>query len=108
MDRKMGYSENKFRSIFSSTPLGMILYTIDAKGDLLLSDLNPAARRMLKVQDDSLIGKPIEIAFRACQQPREFKKVSDSVSWHGQILITTPTAKIVDVWAFQTFSVPLQ
>ena len=108
MERKMGYSENKFRSIFSSTPLGMILYTIDAKGDLLVSDLNPAARQMLKVQDDSLMGKPIEIAFPELAKtaiPGEFKKVAcDGVAWQGSNIEYGSDGQhyIVDISAFQT------
>jgi signal transduction histidine kinase/CheY-like chemotaxis protein len=108
MEKKIGYSENKFHRIFSSTPLGMILYTIDAKGELLVSDLNPAARQMLKVQDDSLTGKPIEIAFPGLAKttiPEEFKKVAcDGVAWHGSNIEYDNDGQhnIVDISAFQT------
>ena len=108
MERKMGYSENKFRSIFSSTPLGMILYTVDAKGDLLVTDLNPAARQLLKVQDDSLTGKPIEMVFPALAKttiPGEFKKVAcDGVAWHGSNIEYDCDGRhnIIDISAFQT------
>jgi PAS domain S-box-containing protein len=108
MERKLVHSENKFRSIFSSTPLGMIIYTIDAKGDLLLTDMNPAAREMLKIQDESLIGKPIEMAFPALAKtsiPMEFKKVAcDGVAWRGSNITYDSDKRhnIVDISAFQT------
>jgi PAS domain S-box-containing protein len=108
MERKLSHSENKFRRIFSSTPLGMIIYTIDTKGDLLLTDMNPAARQLLKIQDDSLIGKPIEIAFPALAKtsiPAEFKKVAcDGDSWHGTNIEYSGDGRqyFVDISAFQT------
>jgi PAS domain S-box-containing protein len=108
LERNLGHSENKFRSIFSSTPLGMIIYTVDAKGDLLLTDLNPAARQILKMQDESLIGKPIEKVFPALADtriPSIYKRVAcEGVTWHGANIEYHQDGKqyVVDITAFQT------
>lgn len=56
-------SEEKFRSIVESLPMGMHFYRLAADGRLLLDGANPAADRMLGVDHAALRGKTIEEAF---------------------------------------------
>ncbi|MBN1414392.1 MAG: PAS domain S-box protein [Bacteroidales bacterium] len=108
IERQLGYSETKFRSIFISTPLGMMIYTIDPKGNLRLTDVNPAARQILQLKDNSLIGKTIEEAFPPLAKteiPLEYKKVAcDGITWHGNEIEfhNGDIHFIFDITAFQT------
>jgi len=56
-------SDSKFWNLFLSTPLGMLIFKLTTAGDLILTDMNPAARRIFQITDNSLIGKTIEEAF---------------------------------------------
>jgi PAS domain S-box-containing protein len=86
----------------------MLIYTIDAKGNLVLTDINPAARQILNIKDDHLIGKTIEEAFPPLADtviPMEYKKVaSDGSTWHGNdIEYNEGNIHIIcDVTAFQS------
>ena len=108
IQRQLGYSETKFRSIFVSTPLGMLIYTVDAKGNLILTDMNPAAREILKIKDNTLIGKTIEEAFPPLAQtiiPAEYKKVAcDGITWHANNIEYDDgnIHSICDITAFQS------
>ncbi len=53
-------SEAKFRSIFESIPLGMHLLRRDEDGDLILSEANPAGKRMFGMEDGEFVGKKIK------------------------------------------------
>lgn len=56
-------SERRFKSIVESSPMGMFLYELDGKGDLIFSGANPAADRILGVSNDAFVGMTIEEAF---------------------------------------------
>jgi|GEM_PF-1728288 len=56
-------SEEKFRNIVESIPLGMYMYELQAGDALVLVDANPAADRILGVKNDQFVGKTIEDAF---------------------------------------------
>jgi PAS domain S-box-containing protein len=56
-------SERKFRNIIESLPLGIHMYTLQEDGELVLSDYNPAADIILKIDHTPLVGKTIETAF---------------------------------------------
>jgi two-component system, cell cycle sensor histidine kinase and response regulator CckA len=56
-------SEEKFRSVVESSPMGMYLYQSDPDGRLLLAGANPAADRIRGISHGDLIGRPIEEAF---------------------------------------------
>jgi len=108
MERQIGYGEIKFRNIFNATPLGMLIYVIDAKGNLVLTDMNPAAREILKIKDNKLIGKTIEEAFPPLANtviPSEYKKVAcEGNIWYGNEIEYDDgnIQNICDVTAFQT------
>ncbi len=56
-------SETRFRNIFESAPIGMHMYELRADGRLVFICANPAADRILGVDNSAFIGKTIEEAF---------------------------------------------
>jgi PAS domain S-box-containing protein len=108
MERKLNYSEGIFRSIFSSTPLCILIYSVDNEGKLILNDMNPAARELLKISDNTLFGKPIEEALPSLahtQYPLEYKKVAtDGNPWYGKAIEYHDNRihLVCDITAFQT------
>lgn len=53
-------SEDRFRSVFEATAVGMHLFELSDDGHLILIDANPAADSILRSKHDQYIGKPIE------------------------------------------------
>ncbi|MBI5101776.1 MAG: PAS domain S-box protein [Nitrospirae bacterium] len=56
-------SESRTRSIIESIPLGMHMYRLEPDGRLIFTGANPAADRILGLDNRIFIGKPIEEAF---------------------------------------------
>jgi PAS domain S-box-containing protein len=56
-------NEEKFRNIVNSSPMGMHMYEIGQNGDLIFIGANPAADKILGIDNGQFIGKTIEAAF---------------------------------------------
>jgi len=56
-------SEERFRSIVQSSPMGMHMYQLEPDGQLVFTGANPAADEILGVKNTQFIGKTIEEAF---------------------------------------------
>jgi PAS domain S-box-containing protein len=56
-------SEERFRTIVQSTPMGMHMYELTSDNRLIFSGANPAANELLGVDNSQFIGKTIEEAF---------------------------------------------
>ncbi|MHC5055235.1 MAG: PAS domain S-box protein [Planctomycetota bacterium] len=56
-------SEEKFRSIVESSPMGIHLYELEPDGRLVFTGANPAADRILGVENSQFVGRTIEEAF---------------------------------------------
>ncbi len=56
-------SEERFRNIINSTPLGIHMYNLDAENNLIFQGANPSANEILRIDHDTLRGKKIEDAF---------------------------------------------
>lgn len=56
-------SEGRYRSIVEESPMGMHMYALDANDQLVFTGANPAADRLLGVDNGQFIGKTIEAAF---------------------------------------------
>jgi PAS domain S-box-containing protein len=72
-------SEKKFRSIIESSPVGMHIYHLRDDDQLVLSEANPAADRILGINHDRLAGLPIEKAFPdlvATSIPEQYKRIA--------------------------------
>ena len=62
-DRALLESEEKYRNIIESIPLGMHMYTLDEEGKLMFSGNNLAANKILGLDNSQFIGQTIEEAF---------------------------------------------
>jgi PAS domain S-box-containing protein len=56
-------SEEKYRNIVDSIPIGMHMYQLDANNNLVFTGANPSADKILGVNNIQFIGKTIEEAF---------------------------------------------
>jgi two-component system cell cycle sensor histidine kinase/response regulator CckA len=56
-------SEARFRSIVESSPMGIHLYRLEPGDRLVLTGANPAADRILGIDNHALLGRTIEEAF---------------------------------------------
>jgi PAS domain S-box-containing protein len=55
-------SEKKFSSIVEASPMGMVLFHLNEKEELVLVDSNPAASKILGVDKSDYMGKTLEAA----------------------------------------------
>ncbi|PKN45444.1 MAG: hypothetical protein CVU59_09065 [Deltaproteobacteria bacterium HGW-Deltaproteobacteria-17] len=62
-ERHLAESEERFRSIFEHSPLGMHFYELSWRDELIFQGANPAAQRILGFDHGPLNGKTIEEAF---------------------------------------------
>jgi len=72
-------SEDQFRNIIESSPMGMILYSLEDDGRLIFTDSNPAADVILGIDTSQLVGTTIEEAFPALAEtevPENFRQVA--------------------------------
>jgi PAS domain S-box-containing protein len=81
-------SENRTRSIVESIPIGLHMYRLEPDGRLIFQDANPAADRILGVQNRNFIGKTIEEAFPALtktETPRQYREAAVSgKTWEAE------------------------
>lgn len=56
-------SEKKFRSVVEANPLGMHFYSMSENGSIILTGANPAADKMLHINHQSVLGKPLQEIF---------------------------------------------
>jgi PAS domain S-box-containing protein len=62
-ERRLQVSEERFRSIVNSSPMGLFLYRLDEDDQLIFSGSNPAADEILGINNRQFIGKTLEEAF---------------------------------------------
>ena len=101
-------SEERFRSIVSSIPLGVLLYRLADDGRLVFSGANPAADRILGVNCQRYLGKTIEEAFpplAATEVPDRYRAAAaDGIPWHTEQIVYADELirGAYEVHAFQT------
>ncbi len=107
-ESRLQASEERFRSIVSSIPLGVLLYRLTDDGRLIFSGANPAADRILGVNCQRYLGKTIEEAFpplAMTEVPERYRAAAaDGIPWHTeQIIYRDELIKgAYEVHAFQT------
>jgi len=78
-------SEERFKSIIQTSPMGMHLYQLESDGRLILIGSNPAANQILGTDNTSLLGKTIEEAFPSLSKteiPERYRQAaSRGESW---------------------------
>ncbi|MBN1800454.1 MAG: PAS domain S-box protein [Candidatus Lokiarchaeota archaeon] len=78
-ERKLKESEETFRSIFESIPIGMHLYHLDEENNLIFMASNRSSDEILGVDTTQFIGKTIEEAFPPLVQtdiPERYKDLA--------------------------------
>ncbi len=107
-ERALQQSEQRFRSVVESCPMGIHRYRLEDDGRLIFEGANPAADRILGVDHLRLLGSTIEHAFPALvstEVPDRYRDVAAGgqpwnceqiVYQHGQI------HGVFELYAFQT------
>lgn len=101
-------SEEQFRSIIDSSPMGVMLYRCDDSGQLLLIGSNPSANEILGVNISEMHGLTLEEAFPKLAEtslPEAYHRVCrDGERWFCTDLEYTDGdfSGAFDVYAFQT------
>ncbi len=84
-------SEKRFRSIVENLPLGVHMYQLDGDGVLRFAGANPAADRILGVDNSAFIGRTIEEAFPAIvngETPDRFRAIArDGGFWKNEDIV---------------------
>jgi PAS domain S-box-containing protein len=101
-------SEEKFRSIIDSSPMGMHMYELKNDGNLVFTGANPAADKILGMDNSQFIGKTIEEAFpllAKTEVPKRYRLAAEKgIPWQTE-QIDYQDEKIrgaFEVYAFQT------
>lgn len=84
-------SEKKFRNITANTPLGLHLYELEKDGTLRLIEANPAADKILGVDNSRYIGQRIQDAFPNIVEtniPEKFRHIAKNGGyWHKEDIV---------------------
>ncbi|MHA1909459.1 MAG: PAS domain-containing sensor histidine kinase, partial [Candidatus Thorarchaeota archaeon] len=101
-------SELRFRQIVESTPMGIHMYELDFNDELIFRGANPAADRLLGVDNDQFIGKTIEQAFPSAAEteiPNRYRKVAlEGRTWSSEHINYEDTiiSGAFEIHAYQT------
>jgi len=101
-------AEKRFRSIVESSPMGMHMYELMPDGRLVFSGANPAADKILGVDNSQFIGKTIEEAFPPLMEtevPERYRlAAAQGESWQTEQITyqNNQIAGAFEVHAFQT------
>lgn len=101
-------SEAKFRNIVESSPMGMHMYLLEEAGKLVFIGANPAADRILGVDNKQFMGKTIEEAFPTLTEtevPEVYRKAAaEGISWSTEQINyeENQISGAYEVYAFQT------
>jgi PAS domain S-box-containing protein len=90
-DRGLAESEARIRNIFDNLPLGLHRYRLEADGRLLFEGSNPAADRLLGVDNARFIGMTIEEAFPSLigtEVPDRYRKAcTEGTPWSTEQIV---------------------
>ncbi|MGD2121001.1 MAG: PAS domain S-box protein [Gemmatimonadota bacterium] len=79
-------TERRFRNIVESSPMGVFLYQLKSDGRLVFAAANPAADKILGVDNSKFIGKTIEEAFPPLadtEVPARYREAAaNGTPWH--------------------------
>ncbi|MFX0098506.1 MAG: PAS domain S-box protein [Candidatus Hodarchaeota archaeon] len=107
-EEKLKESEQRYRRIIESIPIGMLIYNLHYDNNLVFKGANPAADKILGVDCTQFIGKTIEEAFpplKETEVPQKYKLAArEGIAWETR-QIDYEDEQIqgaYEVWAFQT------
>jgi signal transduction histidine kinase/GAF domain-containing protein len=101
-------SEEKYRNIIESIPVGMHMYQLEPDGRLVFMDANPAADKILRVDNRQFVTRTVEEAFPALADseiPATYRQVaSDGQTRHWDDIYykENQISGAFEVHAFQT------
>ena len=78
VEQESRQSEEQFRRIIESSPMGIYMYRLESDGRLVFTGANPAADIILGVDNKQFVGKTIEEAFPALvktEVPDQYRQV---------------------------------
>jgi PAS domain S-box-containing protein len=88
IERALSLSEETFRSIVKSSPMGIHIYRLEEDNRLVFIGANPAADRLLGVDHSQFIGKTVEEAFPLLAEteiPERYRKAArDGENWFSE------------------------
>ncbi len=90
-EEKLKKSEQKFKNIVQSLPLGIHIYKLDKDSELRFIGANPSADKILGIDNSQYIGKTIHEAFPNISKteiPNKFKEIAEKGGkWEKQDII---------------------
>jgi PAS domain S-box-containing protein len=101
-------SEEKFRNIVESSPMGMHMYQLEPDGSLVFVGANPAADTILGIDNSQFIGKTQEEAFPSSvgtELPQRYRAAAaEGTPWYSEQINyqDDQIAGAFEVYAFQT------
>jgi PAS domain S-box-containing protein len=107
-ESRLQLSEERFRSIVNSIPMGVLMYRLTDDNRLIFSGANPAADRILGVNCQHYLGKTLEEAFPPLANteiPDRYRAAAASGSpWHTEQVVYRDDRieGAYEVHAFQT------
>lgn len=107
IEQTLKESEERFRAVFDSSPMGIYIYELNSNFELILVDSNPAADKHTKIDNTKLYGKKITEAFPKLREtviPAKYKAVAlTGKSWSNTEVKYDDTliAGTFDIYAFQ-------
>ena len=109
IEQALEESEEKFRSVISSSPMGIFVYELQDDNRLIFTDYNPASSEILGIDCSQFIGLSLEHAFPNLidtEIPEAYRRAArDGLPWHSDDVYYDDQQNITgafDVYAFQT------
>jgi signal transduction histidine kinase/ActR/RegA family two-component response regulator len=100
-------SERRFMNIIETSPLAIHFYNLNKKDELLLTDSNPSADKILSIEKKAVINKPIETVlplFLKAGLIETFKKIATSGGFfHNTIFNYDNKNNITEAIEFNVF-----
>ncbi len=88
--------DGRFRALVEAAPYGMHFYRLERGDRLVFTGANPAADRILRVENAAFVGKTIEEAFpplALTEVPDRYRAAArDGIPWHTQQIRTRTAA----------------
>jgi len=100
-------AERRYQNLLQSSPMGIHLFRLEEDGRLIFTGANPAADKLMHVDNSRLLGQPLEEAFpglTATEAPERFREVcATGGTWQAELLDyrDQDTAGAFEVHCFQ-------
>jgi PAS domain S-box-containing protein len=107
-EEDLNASEIRFKQVIDSSPMGIQIYELDSENNLILTEANQAADRILGVDHNTLIGKGIQRTFSALieeEVPSELWDIAEIGSvWKGERISykNEQISQALEIYAFQS------